>query len=245
MSARRALRPAARRRPGRPPGPSQAPQLRARLIDEASRLYAAGGASGLSFATVAARAGLTKPTVFHYFPNKAALLRAVFDALGERLQGAAENWFDAPPASYAARLDQLIAALVDFYGRDPLNARILCHGLLEVERSAPSSGTATRSSTTSFRRFIQFIADGAAAGEFHPDRPIGDHHGHRRLSCCSSSCLPDRGRQFRSGIFGATHRGGPRRRDGGVHPSRRRAPEGPARPRWRCPLRKPSHGDAE
>jgi hypothetical protein len=143
MSARRALRPAARRRPGRPPGPSQAPQLRARLIDEASRLYAAGGASGLSFATVAARAGLTKPTVFHYFPNKAALLRAVFDALGERLQGAAENWFDAPPASYAARLDQLIAALVDFYGRDPLNARILCHGLLEVERLAPASGTAT------------------------------------------------------------------------------------------------------
>ena len=32
-----------RRRPGRPPGPSQAAQLRARLVDEASKLYAAGG----------------------------------------------------------------------------------------------------------------------------------------------------------------------------------------------------------
>ena len=43
MSAAPARRPAAPARPGRPPGPSQAPQLRARLIDEASRLYAAGG----------------------------------------------------------------------------------------------------------------------------------------------------------------------------------------------------------
>lgn len=203
MSARRALRPAARRRPGRPPGPSQAPQLRAQLIDEASRLYAAGGASGLSFATVAARAGLTKPTVFHYFPNKAALLRAVFDALGERLQGAAENWFDAPPASYAARLDQLIAALVDFYGRDPLNARILCHGLLEVERLAPARGVATPVFDHFIRRFIQFIADGAAAGEFHPDRPMATIMAIGGI-VLFEFMLPDRGRQFRSGIFGAT-----------------------------------------
>jgi AcrR family transcriptional regulator len=126
-----------RRRPGRPPGPSQAVLLRARLVDEASELYAAGGYARISFATVAERSGLTKATVFHYFPNKEALLRAVFEAFGERLERAAENWFDPPPHSHAARLERLVASLVDFYGRDPLHARILCHGLLETGFASP------------------------------------------------------------------------------------------------------------
>ena len=206
MSGRRAVRTAPRRGPGRPRGPSQAVQLRARLIDEASQLYAAGGSNGLSFATVAARTGLTKPTVFHYFPNKEALLRAVFDALGERLQGAAENWFDPPPASYAARLDQLIAALVEFYGRDPLNARILCHGLLEGERLAPwrTAGGAPPPVFDHFlSRFIRFIADGAAAGEFHADRPTAIIMAIGGI-VLFEFMLPDRGESFRSGAFGAT-----------------------------------------
>lgn len=204
MRAGRLPRPAARRRPGRPPGPSQAAQLRARLVDEASHLYAEGGYAGLSFATVAARADLTKPTVFHYFPNKEALLGAVFDALGERLQRAAENWFDPPPASYAARLDQLIRALVDFYGRDPRNARILCHGLLEAERLAPRrpAGSATPPVFAHFiRRFTAFVAAGAAAGEFHPDRPMAVIMAIGGI-VLFELMLPDQGSQFRRGPFG-------------------------------------------
>lgn len=206
MRARPAPRPVARRRPGRPPGPSQAAYLRARLVEEASRLYADGGYNGLSFATVAARAGLTKATVFHYFPTKEALLRAVFDALGERLQRAAENWFDAPPASYAARLDQLVRALVEFYGRDPLNARILCHGLLEAERLAPwrPAGTASAPVFDHFvRRFAQFVAAGAAAGEFHADRPMAIIMAIGGI-VLFELMLPEQGRQFRRGPFGAT-----------------------------------------
>lgn len=202
----RAVRAAARRGPGRPRGPSQAPQLRARLIDEASQLYAAGGSNGLSFATVAARTGLTKPTVFHYFPNKEALLHAVFDALGERLQGAAENWFDPPPGSYAARLDQLVAALVEFYGRDPLNARILCHGLLEGARLPPwrSVGRAAPPVFDHFiRRFVRFITDGIAAGEFHADRPMAIIMAIGGV-VLFEFMLPDRGAAFRGSAFGAT-----------------------------------------
>ncbi|MFN8643814.1 MAG: TetR/AcrR family transcriptional regulator [Candidatus Binatia bacterium] len=200
MSARRAGRPVARRRPGRPPGPSRASRLRARLVAEASHLYAEGGYAGLSFATVAARAGLTKPTVFHYFPTKDALLRAVFDALGERLQRAAETWFDPPPTSHAARLDQLVRALVEFYGRDPLNARILCHGLLEAERLAPwrPAGTPSAPVFDQFvRRFAQFLAAGAAAGEFHRDRPMAIIMAIGGI-VLFELMLPEQGRQFRS-----------------------------------------------
>ncbi len=202
MSRRREPRVAPRRRPGRPPGPSQAAQLRSRLIEEASRLYAAGGYSGISFATVAERTGLTKATVFHYFHNKEALLRSVFDAMGERLERAAEGWFDPPPASHAGRLERLVESLVDFYGRDPLNARILCHGLLEAEHLAAASFIATPMPPVFdrfVRRFVAFIADGVAAGEFYPDRPLATIMAIGGI-ILFEFMLPDRGRQFRAAI---------------------------------------------
>lgn len=192
-----------RRRPGRPPGPSQAAQLRARLVDEASRLYAAGGHGRISFARVAERTGLTKATVFHYFPNKDALLRALFEAFGERLERAAENWFDPPPASHAARLERLVESLVEFYGRDPLHARILCHGLLEAERLGPwrAGAPAPPVFDRFVRRFVEFVAGGVAAGEFYPDRPMATMMAIGGI-VLFEFMLPDGGRAYRDGAAG-------------------------------------------
>jgi AcrR family transcriptional regulator len=192
-----------RRRPGRPPGPSQAALLRARLVDEASRLYADGGYARISFATVAERAGLTKATVFHYFPTKDALLDAVFESFGERLARAAENWFDPPPDSYAARLERLVESLVKFYGRDPLNARILCHGLLHTELG-PRAATGTPAPAVFdhlVRRFVEFVTAGIAAGEFYPDRPMATIMAIGGI-VLFELMLPDQGRAFRAGAAG-------------------------------------------
>jgi AcrR family transcriptional regulator len=165
-----------RRGPGRPPGPSQAEAVRARIVDEATRGYAAGGYAGLSFGTVAARVGIKKATLFHYFPTKDALVHAVFDALGGALEARARTWFDAPPASYADRLERVLRGLVAFYGADPVHARVLCHGLLEVDRvsAPPPRGADSRSAFADFvRDFTRFIERGIAAAEFHRDPPIG------------------------------------------------------------------------
>jgi AcrR family transcriptional regulator len=165
---------APRRRPGRPAGPSQATQLRARLVDEASRLYAEGGSRALSFGVVAERTGLTKATVFHYFPNKEALLLAVFETFGQRLEQTALGWFDPPPAAYAARIDRLVSSLIDFYGADPLNARILCHGLLEADARPDWQVRGQRPEVFNHfvQRFTEFVRGGIAAGELYPDRPM-------------------------------------------------------------------------
>jgi len=204
MTARSGPPLAPRRRPGRPPGPSQAAQLRARLIDEASRLYAAGGYQRISFATVAESAGLTKATTFHYFPNKEALLRAVFQGFGERLERAAENWFDPRPASHAARLERLVESLVDFYGRDPLHARIVCHGLLDADRFSRWSTSGARVPPVFdhfVRRFVAFIESGIAAGEFYPDRPLATVMAIGGI-VLFEFMLPDQGRPFRTGSDG-------------------------------------------
>jgi AcrR family transcriptional regulator len=205
MTGRLGPPPEPRRRPGRPPGPSQAARLRARLVDEASLLYAAGGYARISFSTVAERTGLTKATVFHYFPNKEALLRAVFESFGERLERAAENWFDPPPPSHVARLERLVESLVEFYGRDPLNARILCHGLLEAERLGPWSAVSALTPPVFdhfVRRFVAFVAAGVAAGEFYPDRPMAIIMAIGGI-VLFEFMLPQQGQQYRAGAAGA------------------------------------------
>jgi AcrR family transcriptional regulator len=166
---------AAPRRPGRPPGPNQSERLRQRLIEEGGRLYAEGGYGGLTFASVAARTGVTKATVFHYFANKEALVGAVFESLGRRLEESTAGLFDPPPAPHAARLQRVVGSLVEFYGRDPLNARILGHGLLETDRLTPRPGARGRTSTIFapfIRRFAEFVERGIAAGELIADRPM-------------------------------------------------------------------------
>jgi AcrR family transcriptional regulator len=190
------------RRPGRPPGPSQAEHFRQSLVAEASELYARGGYAGISFATLAERTGLTKATVFHYFPKKEALVYAVFEALGARLEAATLGLFDAPPASFAARLERVVTSLIDFYGDDPLNARILCQGFLEGDRLAPAgaaSGQTPRIFARFVRRFADFVQSGIDAGEFHPGRPMGTIMTIGGI-ILFEFMLPDRGRPLIGGV---------------------------------------------
>jgi AcrR family transcriptional regulator len=189
---------AAPRRPGRPRGPSQAERLRQDLIGEASELYAHGGYAGISFATLAERTGLTKATVFHYFARKESLVFAVFEALGARLESATLGLFDPPPASYAARLERIVRSLVDFYGDDPLNARILCQGFLEGDRLVPA-GAASGATPALFarfvRRFAEFVQAGIDAGELYPARPMATIMTIGGV-ILFEFMLPDRGRQL-------------------------------------------------
>ncbi len=163
------------RRPGRPPGPSQAPQLRETLLEEASRLYAVGGYAGLSYGPLAAHAGVTKATLFHYFPNKDALLYAIFERFAARLEAATAGWFEPASRSFAERLDHVVGALIDFWSADPLHAKILCHGLLEAEHIRPArlgEADAVPVFGGFVARFVAFVRDGIVAREFHDDRPF-------------------------------------------------------------------------
>ena len=64
--------------------------------------------------------------------------------------------------------------LIEFYGKDPVNAQIVCHGLLEVERLMQRAGAEDLTVFAEFvREFVAFLDAGIAAGEFHDDRPLG------------------------------------------------------------------------
>lgn len=98
MSASIATRPAAG---GPPPGP------RERILDTALDLMAARGASATSMRTLATACGLHVAALYHYFPSKDALLRAVIE---ERRYGAQLQHLPVPDLRLPA--PERLAALV-------------------------------------------------------------------------------------------------------------------------------------
>ena len=168
---------------------------RQRIIAEAARLYGQGGSAAMSYGALAEGTRLGKATLFHYFANKDALVLAVFESLGARLEAAGHDWFAPRPHSYAARLGNIVSGFVDFYGEDPDNARILCHGLLETDRVMAADSATSQLFGRFVAEFSRFIAGGIRAGEFYRERPeavVMTIGGVVLFECM----LPARGREF-------------------------------------------------
>jgi len=79
------------------PAPAPPPGARARILDSALGLMSEHGAAGTSMRRLAGECGLNVATIYHYFPSKADLLRAV---IAERRYG--ERMAAQPPAVDAA-----------------------------------------------------------------------------------------------------------------------------------------------
>ena len=73
---------------GPPPAPpTPGPQQRSRILDAALGLVSELGAAGMSMRRLATTCGLNVATIYHYFPSKADLLRALIEErrYGERM----------------------------------------------------------------------------------------------------------------------------------------------------------------
>ncbi|HVN36849.1 MAG TPA: TetR/AcrR family transcriptional regulator [Myxococcota bacterium] len=92
---------------------------RERLLEAATRCIARDGIDGLSMASVAGEAGVSRPTLYRYFADRRTLLeatlfyagRSLADALGERLRG------------HASPADKAVEAMLFVHGeipRDPV-----------------------------------------------------------------------------------------------------------------------------
>jgi AcrR family transcriptional regulator len=92
------------------------PSTLERILEAASRVFARQGYLGTSVAEVAAEAGLTKPTIYNHFENKAALygemLRYVHDRAEAELTLAVA---DVEP--FSEKLKTLVKTLVEFSRR--------------------------------------------------------------------------------------------------------------------------------
>lgn len=94
---------------GAPPG---GPRQRARILDAALTLVSELGAAGTSMRRLASACGLNVATIYHYFPSKADLLRALIEErrYGERM--AADGPDSDPAAETHARFAAFFAWVV-------------------------------------------------------------------------------------------------------------------------------------
>lgn len=112
---------------------------RERLIDATEQIIRSGGIMAVTTKDIAQEAGFAEGTLYRHFPDKTALLLAVF---GERIQGAFLALIRALPqrageASVAANLEELAAAAAQFFAQTaPLNAAMAADPDLAARHNA-------------------------------------------------------------------------------------------------------------
>jgi len=104
--------------------------MRHRILDAATRLFAERGFAGTSIQAVADEVGIRKPSLLYHFNSKATLREAVVESLFGR-------WKDVLPRVLVAatsgqnRFDATVAELMHFFGEDPSRARLLVREVLD------------------------------------------------------------------------------------------------------------------
>jgi AcrR family transcriptional regulator len=111
------------------PAPS-APDARTRILEQATRLFAAQGYAGTSIQEVAAAAGVTRPTLVYHFGSKDQLRASVLEQM-------LDHWREELPRVLAAatsggdRFQGSLDAVVAFFRADPDRARLLVREMLD------------------------------------------------------------------------------------------------------------------
>jgi AcrR family transcriptional regulator len=106
------------------------PDVRTRILDEATRLLAARGFDGTTVQDIADAVGVTKPAVLHHFPSKEHVREAVLGAL-------IAHWGETLPRLLLAatasedRFAAVFGELLGFFAADPNRARVVLREALD------------------------------------------------------------------------------------------------------------------
>jgi AcrR family transcriptional regulator len=143
-----------------------APDVRDRILDEATRLFAARGFDGASLQEVAEAVGVRRPTVLYHLSSKDALRQAVLERL-------LAHWNEVLPrlllaaASGEERFDNVLRELVRFFDDDPDRARLLVREVLD--RPAALRAVMARHLPRWIGVVRDYIVRGQESGEVHAD----------------------------------------------------------------------------
>lgn len=112
------------------PVPSSTPEVTAKVVDGALRAIARFGLSKLTVDDVAREAGISRATLYRYFPGRGAVLAAVIEAETERLRQALDD-----ALADVTTLAEALAAVATFGSRAFADHAALQH-LLATEPGA-------------------------------------------------------------------------------------------------------------
>ncbi|HJL18372.1 MAG TPA: TetR/AcrR family transcriptional regulator [Sandaracinaceae bacterium LLY-WYZ-13_1] len=139
--------------------------VRAQILDAATRLFAAQGYGGTSLSAISAAVGVRKASLLYHFPSKDALHRAVLDNL-------LSHWNEVLPRLLEAaagddRFDALLHETVRFFLADPDRARLLLREALDRPEAMRAR---LRVAVKPWMEVIaEYVRKGQAQGELRAD----------------------------------------------------------------------------
>lgn len=140
------------------------------ILEAALEEFAAQGYGGASMAGAAARAGIAKGLIYHYFPGKAELFTAVVRSCIQPIFAEAEKLVAAHAGSCAELLRRLTELGYQRVGADPRDSLVFKLLLAEADHF-PELGELYR--TEVLARGLALVTAvmhaGVAAGEFRPE----------------------------------------------------------------------------
>lgn len=140
------------------------------ILDAALEEFAERGYAGARMAAVAARAGIAKGLIYHYFPSKAALFLATIRACTQPVFEAAERRLQAGGGSARAMLTELIGLAyrrLDEGGRERALFRLIVAEADRFPELARFYQEEVLSRATALVGGV--LRRGAATGEFRAD----------------------------------------------------------------------------
>jgi AcrR family transcriptional regulator len=137
-------------------------QVRDKVLEAAGQLMLEGGLAAATMEAIAARAGVSKRTLYKYWPSRGAV------ALEGFMRSAAASWSFPADATAAESLEMLVVTAVRLFTETP--AGPLMRSLVADAQSQDEIATALREQWLGPRRAVAagLIRQGAADGEFRP-----------------------------------------------------------------------------
>jgi AcrR family transcriptional regulator len=159
-----------KRRRGRPPR-SEGADTREEILRVARQVFSELGYERTTFQEIASRAGLTRPAVNHYFRDKTALYRALFDSVKESVVGASVGQAVAQE-TLPGQLSAFLDAAVQIDSGDRSFARFMAASVLDGYRHEGLRGS-TLEQIEQVREFVRLALRSAVeSGEVREDLDI-------------------------------------------------------------------------
>jgi AcrR family transcriptional regulator len=141
---------------------------RERILEVAESFLGQCGYNGTRLHLIAQRVGIQKASLFHYFPSKEHLYRAVVDEGFGETQETIRRVLDAECAP-SEKIRRLVEAYVDMVAAHPDRTKIL---LRQSLGDTPDGYQPIPDSQRLLAAVVKFIADGQQAQVFAPIDPL-------------------------------------------------------------------------
>lgn len=151
------------RRPGRPPGPSDARARRQALVEAALRIIGRAGLVAATTRAIAQEAGLNQAMVHYCFPDKQALLDAVLSDVQARTRHALQSAVIGATTLEAA-LKQIARAYWSHVQNDQSLQRVQYELTLASLNRADGNGLAQRQ----YEGYVAMLAEALASASGRP-----------------------------------------------------------------------------